>query len=58
MSGGGIELGKNINFEDVSKVKKTQASNRSKTGERMSLVDSPTDWKPMEQVQKQANMFM
>lgn len=55
---GGIELGRNISFEDVSKVKRTQASNRSETGERKSVVDLPTDWTPMEQMQKQANMFM
>lgn len=51
-------MGRNTSFEDVSKLKRTQASNKSKTGERKSVVDSPTDWKPMEQMQKQANMFM
>ena len=51
--------GRNINTEDVSKVLGTRLS-QSQKGNRWKklVVDSSTDWQPVECMLKQRNMFM
>ena len=54
---GGAELsGSNTNLEDVSKVLRTQASNRRETD--VCVVDSLTDWKPVGRVRKRRNVLL
>ena len=56
---GGTKLSRrNINLEDVSTVLRTQPSNRRETDGGMDVVDSVTDWKPMESMQKRGNMVI
>ena len=52
-------LGRNINTEDVSKVLETRLSQSQKRNRWKKLVvNSSTDWQPVECMLKQRNMLM